>query len=150
MEALFAHLLRDDAGQHVPTRMNFHRWMNLHRCIESAQTNWQLPPGIAHLRRWPDLAEVPDPLVLPVSRLCALLTCRSAPCPSITGRLGGDAREIFVVFQMLHAFGYLEVTAAPIEVAALPEVLPTEAPTPRSSLAGVAAFIRRLRDRLLG
>ena len=130
-----------------------HRWLNTHRCVAQPETGWQQLSGLAQLRRWPDLAEVPDQFTLSVARLCALLSRSATLIHQIPDLLGGDHDETHAAFQILKAFGYIEVSAAPCAMPSQPSmatgVASHQAGNPLPS-GGIGAFIRSFCRRLIG
>lgn len=130
------------------------RWMNIHRCITQPHHDWHLQPGMAQLRRWPDLAEVPEPFLLPVSRLCALLSRSAILIHRIPELLGDDHSETHAAFQILKAFGYIEVIASPAQQPGHPGRQPVrgapDASAQHSTSDRIRTLIQHLRKQLLG
>lgn len=127
-------------------------WTALHRSIRENAAEWTPPPGLARLRRWPDLADVPDEFVAPISRLCALLWNKPTASHLIGIVLGGNRNENLEILQMLHVSGYVELLSVRRDSASPPaplEAAPSPASEPGRS-SGLTSFIGKLRQRLLG
>lgn len=68
-----------------------------------------MPPGMMHLRRWPELSEVPAELLTQVVRLCALLWRKPTATAVVHAILAEDNQRTAALARVLLSFGYVEI-----------------------------------------
>lgn len=130
------------------------RWAHLYADFQSTAPRWTPPPGLALLIRWPDLREVPDEFLVPVARISALLWKKPRASHLINRILDGEQDEIVCVLYMLAKLGYIGFNLLPCSASANSGPMPMDAMEEPSAAAfkysGLAAFVHKLRQRLLG
>lgn len=119
--------------------------------LDSGQSDWTPPVGLARLCRWPDLNEVPDEMVMSVARILALLGSKPTATHLINRQLAGERDETHRALQALAALGHIEFIsiAAPGVKDTAPHLATTESPE-ATTATGFGSFIGKLRQRLLG
>ncbi len=109
--------------------------------------------GLLVLARWPDLGDIPDNLVAPVARICALLWRKPCLCATASTVLDADHRQTEALIQVLRSLGFVKlvpafgaapVLATPVAQHSLPPVQKL------SSQSGLAARVRHGLDALMG
>lgn len=108
-----------------------------------------IPRGLMRLRSWPELGEVPESLLAPVVRICALLWSKPTATYLVARVTGEDPTQTAALLRVMRGYGYVEMVAG------------QESDTSRSvgdlaAQAAVAApptrsgFIGKFWQRLLG
>lgn len=118
------------------------------------------PSGLLKLQNWPDLADVPDELVEPVVRICALLWHQPRASFLVARLIGGDAARISVILQVLRRAGHVQLigtqeTTAVVLGAGGTSLMPVDAGKLMQEDAVVpppeaASFVKRLWQKLRG
>jgi hypothetical protein len=106
-----------------------------------------LTRGLVRLRSWPDLTDVPDQLLEPVIRICALLWSKPAASYLIARAINGEPRQTAVLLRTLQVFGHVELMAATTERGDEERLAAGDGGEPQ---AARSSFIGKLWQRLLG
>lgn len=89
-------------------KLNWHVALQLQRA-----DNGELPisTGLLRLVSWPDLSELPQAIVPPVSRICALLWRKPTAAHLVARILDASPEETALLLRLLLSFGHVQLLA---------------------------------------
>jgi len=127
------------------------QWLAAYHNASQAVAAEPTARGLVKLLHWPDLCDVPDELVAPIVRICALLWRKPTASMLMPRVLGAQVAQTDALLHVLQAFGHVEIAtgfADRIESDAGASV-PSAANDERTGSAA-GAVIAKLWQRLLG
>lgn len=118
-------------------------WLAVHQ-LEILLPDPELPRRRVFLQRWPMLPHVPEDLLLPAARICALLTRRPIVAEQVAVALELPPQRTLALLEILRRKGHLHLGDEPARLAAPHRLRPCH----ERVVAGDDRLTGRLWDRL--
>lgn len=127
------------------------RWRALCHDLHRALGDGAVPsPALVQLQSWPDLPRLPEELLAPVARICALLWRKPTVGYLVARTLGLPPGQVAVLLRALQAFGHVEVVGECAPRLELTDGAAAASAQAEPEAASVPSVVAKLWQRLMG